>query len=259
MTFSKFLNLKKKRKYSLLGISHCELGLNSVDKFQVLKLILIDILAFFKIVVLATLFSPIFRTTGADFITSDFDETIFDSSGSDRQSEETATVRAKLKAQKVAEEKARLEAEKAKSEAKEKAIRKAEEKARLEVEKAKSEAEEKARLEAEKAKSEAEEKARLEAEKAKSEAEKKAAEKAKSESEPEVEKEDDPFVTSPFDNSGASNLRDLSLELDRQLSNTGADFITSDFDETIFDSPGSDRPSPKKVPSKKRKSMEPEK
>ena len=197
--------------------------------------------------VLATLFSPIFRTTGADFITSDFDETIFDSSGSDRQSEETATVRAKLKAQKVAEEKARLEAEKAKSEAKEKAIRKAEEKARLEVEKAKTEAEEKARLEAEKAKSEAEGKARLEAE------------KAKSESEPEVEKEDDPFVTSPFDNSGASNLRDLSLELERQLSNTGADFITSDFDETIFDSPGSDRQSPKKVPSKKRKSMEPEK
>ena len=180
---------------------------------------------------LHTLFSPIFRTTGADFITSDFDETIFDSSGSDKQSEETATVRAKLKAQKVAEEKARLEAEKAKSEAKEKAIRKAEEKARLEVEKAKSEAEEKARLEAE---------------------------KAKSESEPEVEKEDDPFVTSPFDNSGASNLRDLSLELERQLSNTGADFITSDFDETIFDSPGSDRQSPKKVPSKKRKSMEPE-
>ena len=212
--------------------------------------------------VLATLFSPIFRTTGADFITSDFEETIFDSSGSDRQSEETArleaerakldaqekirleTERAKLKAQKVAEEKAirknkkeaeekaRLEAEKAKSEAKEKAIRKAEEKARLEVEKAKSEAEEKARLEAE---------------------------KAKSESEPEVEKEDDPFVTSPFNNSEASNLRDLSLELDRQLSNTGADFITSDFDETIFDSPGSDRQSPKKVPSKKRKSMEPEK
>ena len=197
--------------------------------------------------VLATLFSPIFRTTGADFITSDFDETIFDSSGSDRQSEETArletvrpkldaqekirleTEKAKLKAQKVAEEKARLEAEKAKSEAKEKAIRKAEEKARLEVEKAKSEAEEKARLEAE---------------------------KAKSESEPEVEKEDDPFETSPFNNSGASNLRDLSLELDRQLSNTGADFITSDFDETIFDSPGSDRQSPKKVPSKKRKSME---
>ena len=185
--------------------------------------------------VLATVFSPIFRTTGADFITSDFDETIFDSSGSDKQSEETArlkTVRAKsnaqekmrleteranLKAQKVAEEKARLEAEKAKSEAKEKAIKKAEEKARLE------------------------------------------AEKAKSESEPEVEKEDDPFVTSPFDNSGASNLRDLSLELERQLSNTGADFITSDFDETIFDSPGSDRQSPKKVPSKKRKSMEPEK
>ena len=197
--------------------------------------------------VLATLFSPIFRTTGADFITSDFDETIFDSSGSDRQSQENATVRAKLKAQKVAEEKARLEAEKAKSEAKEKAIRKAEEKARLEVEKAKTEAEEKARLEAEKAKSEAEGKARLEAE------------KAKSESEPEVEKEDDPFVTSPFDNSGASNLRDLSLELERQLSNTGADFITSDFDETIFDSPGSDRQSPKKVPSKKRKSMEPEK
>ena len=209
-----------------------------------------------------TLFSPIFRTTGADFITSDFDETIFDSSGSDRQSQENATVRAKLKAQKVAEEKtrleaekakseakekARLEAEKAKSEAKEKAIRKAEEKARLEVEKAKTEAEEKARLEAEKAKSEAEGKARLEAE------------KAKSESEPEVEKEDDPFVTSPFDNSGASNLRDLSLELERQLSNTGADFITSDFDETIFDSPGSDRQSPKKVPSKKRKSMEPEK
>ena len=152
-----------------------------------------------------------------------------------------------MKAQKVAEEKARLEAEKAKSEAKEKA--------RLEAEKAKSEAkekairkaEEKARLEVEKAKTEAEEKARLEAE------------KAKSESEPEVEKEDDPFVTSPFDNSGASNLRDLSLELERQLSNTGADFITSDFDETIFDSPGSDRQSPKKVPSKKRKSMEPEK
>ena len=140
------------------------------------------------------MFSPIFRTTGADFITSDFDETIFDSSGSDRQSEETATVRAKLKAQKVAEEKARLDAE-----------------------------------------------------------------KAKSESELEVEKEDDPFVTSPFDNSGASNLRDLSLELERQLSNTGADFITSDFDETIFDSPVSDRQSPKKVPSKKRKSMEPEK
>ena len=229
---------------------------------------------------LATLFSPIFRTTGADFITSDFDETIFDSSGSDKQSEETArlkTVRAKsnaqekmrleteranLKAQKVAEEKARLEAEKAKSEAKEKAIKKAEEKARLEVEKAKAEAEEKARLEAEKAKSEAKEKTRLEVEKAKSEAEEKArleAEKAKSESEPEVEKEDDPFVTSPFDNSGASNLRDLSLELERQLSNTGADFITSDFDETIFDSPGSDRQSPKKVPSKKRKSMEPEK
>jgi hypothetical protein len=200
--------------------------------------------------VLATLFSQIFRTTGADFITSDFDETIFDSSGSDKQSEETArlkTVRAKsnaqekmrleteranLKAQKVAEEKARLEAEKAKSEAKEKAIKKAEEKARLEVEKAKAEAEEKARLEAE---------------------------KAKSESEPEVEKEDDPFATSPFNNSGASNLRDLSLELERQLSNTGADFITSDFDETIFDSPVSDRQSPKKVPSKKRKSMEPEK
>ena len=218
---------------------------------------------------LAVLFSPIFRTTGADFITSDFDETIFDSSGSDRQSEETATMRAKLKAQKVAEEKARLEAEKAKSEAKEKAIKKTEEKARLEVEKAKSEAEEKARLEAEKAKSEAkekairkaEEKARLEVEKAKSEAEEKArleAEKAKSESEPEVEKEDDPFVTSPFDNSGDSNLRDLSLELERQLSNTGADFITSDFDETIFDTPGSDRQSQKKVPSKKRKSMEPE-
>ena len=149
-----------------------------------------------------------------------------------------------MKAQKVAEEKTRLEAEKAKSEAKEKA--------RLEAEKAKSEAKEKAIRKAE-------EKARLEAEKAKSEAEKKAAEKAKSESEPEVEKEDDPFVTSPFDNSGASNLRDLSLELDRQLSNTGADFITSDFDETIFDSPGSDRQSPKKVPSKKRKSMEPEK
>ena len=222
--------------------------------------------------VLTTLFSPIFRTTGADFITSDFDETIFDSSGSEetankakleanmakKEAEKTVrleaqekirleTERAKLKTQKVAEEKARLEAEKAKSEAKEKAIRKAEEKARLEVEKAKTEAEEKARLEAEKAKSEAEGKARLEAE------------KAKSESEPEVEKEDDPFVTSPFDNSGASNLRDLSLELDRQLSNTGADFITSDFDETIFDSPGSDRQSPKKVPSKKRKSMEPEK
>ena len=77
--------------------------------------------------------------------------------------------------------------------------------------------------------------------------------------EPEVEKEDEPFVTSPFNNSAASNLRDLSLELERQLSNTGADFITSDFDDTIFDSPGSDRQSPTKVPSKKRKSMEPEK
>ena len=77
--------------------------------------------------------------------------------------------------------------------------------------------------------------------------------------EPEVEKEDEPFVTSPFNNSAASNLGDLSLELERQLSNTGADFITSDFDDTIFDSPGSDRQSPTKVPSKKRKSMEPEK
>ena len=166
------------------------------------------------------------------------------------KAQKVAEEKARLEAEKAkseAKEKARLEAEKAKSEAKEKAIRKAEEKARLEVENAKSEAEEKARLEAEKAKSEAEGKARLEAE------------KAKSESEPEVEKEDDPFVTSPFDNSGASNLRDLSLELERQLSNTGADFITSDFDETIFDSPGSDRQSPKKVPSKKRKSMEPEK
>ena len=77
--------------------------------------------------------------------------------------------------------------------------------------------------------------------------------------EKEVEKGDEPFVTSPFNNSAASNLRDLSLELERQLSNTGADFITSDFDETIFDSPGSEGSSPAKVPSKKRKSMEHEK